>query len=211
MKSRIAVCLVVLNALGFAPLAFAEEEKTYQLQTGDIVFQGTKGEQADAVRLATGSPYTHCGVVIVDQGKFHVLEAVQPVRITALDEFMKRSLPGTFHARRLKKVPDPSAFESVQVWSAKQIGRNYDLKFQWSDESFYCSELVWKIFSKAGVELCPTRSFHDYNLEAAPVKAIIARRYGSAEKLPKSEPVVAPGDIAASSLLVEVPVVEGKK
>jgi hypothetical protein len=43
------------------------------------------------------------------------------------------------------------------------------------------------------------------------VKAIIAKRYGSADKLPRDEPVVAPGDLAASPLLVEVPRIEGKK
>jgi hypothetical protein len=43
------------------------------------------------------------------------------------------------------------------------------------------------------------------------VKAIIARRCGSADKLPRDEPVVAPGDLAGSPLQVEVPRVEGKK
>lgn len=179
--------------------------ENYALQTGDIVFQGTRGEQGEAVRQATRSPYTHCGVVFEDQGVLKVLEAVQPVGVTTLAEFQKRSVPGTFHARRLKTPLPPAALEAAKAWGAKQVGLDYDPHFQWSDGTLYCSELVWKIYAKAGVELCDTRRFHDYDLDAPLVKALIGRRYGTKDKLPKEEPVVAPSDLAASPLLEEVP------
>ncbi|MCW1912240.1 hypothetical protein OJ996_01560 [Luteolibacter sp. GHJ8] len=62
-------CRIVfsLAALAFAPLQAAEE---YQYQTGDVVFQSTWGEQAKAVRAATGSRYTHCGVIFEQDGAF---------------------------------------------------------------------------------------------------------------------------------------------
>lgn len=186
----------------------AAEEGNYSLQNGDVVFQCTAGEQAKAIQTATGSRYTHCGVVFEEDGAFKVLEAVQPVKVTPFEEFRKRSIPGTFQVRRLKTPLSPESIESAKEWGKKQVGLDYDLHFRWDDQTLYCSELVWKIFKKAGVELCATRKFHDYELDAPEVKKVIDQRYGSKDKLPKEEPVVSPGDLADSPLLVEVPVLK---
>ena len=187
----------------------AHGEGTYSLKNGDVVFQCTAGEQAKAIQAATGSRFTHCGVVFEDGGSFKVLEATQPVKVTPFEEFRKRSLPGTFQVRRLKTPLSPESIASAKDWGKKQVGLNYDLHFRWDDETLYCSELVWKIFKKAGVELCATRKFHDYELDAPEVKKVIDQRYGSKDKLPKEEPVVSPGDLADSPLLVEVRVLKG--
>lgn len=213
MKRFLATFLLAstLLAAGFGFRKSAPREAAYALREGDIVFHGGAGEQCDAVREATGSPFTHCGVVFEKDGRLMVLEAVQPVRVTTVEAFQQRSLPGTFHARRLKRAADPAAIAAAKAWGTRQIGRNYDVLFGWHDGALYCSELVWKAYAKAGIELCPTRRFHDYRLDHPKVKAVIARRYGSADKLPRDEPVVAPGDLADSPLLVEVPRVEGKK
>ena len=213
MKRLLAAVLLAstLLATGFGFKKSAPREAAYALKEGDIVFHGTAGEQCDAVREATGSPFTHCGVVFENDGRLMVLEAVQPVRVTTVEAFQQRSLPGTFHARRLKAPPAADAVARAKAWGSRQIGRNYDVLFGWNDGALYCSELVWKVYAKAGIDLCPTRRFHDYRLDHPKVKAVIARRYGSADKLPRDEPVVAPGDLADSPLLVEVPRVEGKK
>jgi hypothetical protein len=198
----------VLLSLAFAGLASGEAP--YALQEGDILFHGTPGQQADAIRGATGSPYTHCGVVIRENDRLIVLEAVQPVRTTTVEEFQKRGQPGTFLAKRLKSPPDAAGIGKAKAWGKKQLGLDYDARFQWGDDKLYCSELVWKVFNEAGVKLCEPRRFHDYQLDHPAVKPVIEQRYGSAAKLPKDEPVVAPSDLAASQLLVEAPRVEKK-
>ena len=203
-KLPFAFPLIAAVALSFSGLQAADEGR-YSLQTGDVVFQSTGGEQAEAIRAATGSRYTHCGVVFEDGGTFKVLEASQPVKVTPFSEFRKRSLPGTFQVRRLKAPLPLAAIEAGKAWGVKQVGLNYDPHFRWDDETLYCSELVWKIFKKAGVELCAPRHFHDYELESPEVREMIKQRYGSSDKLPKEEPVVSPGDLADSPLLVEVP------
>jgi hypothetical protein len=213
MKRLLASVLLAstLLAAGFGFKKSDPREAAYTLREGDIVFHGGAGEQCDAVREATGSPFTHCGVVFEKDGRLMVLEAVQPVRVTSVEAFQQRSLPGTFHARRLKTPPAADAVARAKAWGTRQIGRNYDHLFGWHDGALYCSELVWKAYAKAGIELCPPRRFHHYRLDAPRVKAVIAKRYGSADKLPRDEPVVAPGDLADSPLLVEVPRIEGKK
>lgn len=169
------------------------------------MFQGTRGGQSDAIRAATASPYTHCGIVLQIDGRLMVVEAVQPVRITSLADFEKRSLPGTFHVRRPATAPKAAALAKARAWAVRQVGRDYDVRFQWGDDQLYCSELVWKAYQQASVRLCEPRRFHDYKLDHPAVAPIIASRYGSADRLPREEPVVAPSDLAASPLLVEVP------
>lgn len=208
LAAALALLITGLVVVGFTWLSSPDPQAAYALREGDIVFQGNGGGQNDAIREATGSPYTHCGLVFEKDGRLMVFEAVQPVRSTTLEAFMTRSLPGTFHARRLKNPPAADAFATAKAWAARQAGRNYDHLFQWDDGALYCSELVWKAYDQAGVRLCPTRRFHNYDLDSPEVQAVITRRYGSADKLPRDEPVVAPGDLAASPLLVEVPRVE---
>lgn len=214
MKRLFVLVFIALIGVIAADLLRKESPETgavYALQEGDIVFHGTAGQQSEAIRAATGSPYTHCGVVIEKDGRLMVLEAVQPVRVTTVEGFQQRSQPGTFHARRLKTPLAAASVEKAKAWGAKQLGRNYDSRFGWTDETLYCSELVWKAFDQAGVRLCEPRRFHDYQLDAPAVKAVIAERYGSADKLPREEPVVAPGDLADSPLLAEVPRADAKK
>jgi len=181
----------------------------YQLAEGDIVFQANISPQHEAIRQATGSPYTHCGVVFRRGGKLVVYEASQPVRATTIETFQSRSLRGTFLARRPKVPLDPGALATARRWSENQLGRRYDFRFLWNDETLYCSEFVWKAYEKAGVTLCPTRRFRDYHLHAPAVARVIKERYGSADRLPGEEPVVSPGDLAVSDMLVDVPRAEG--
>jgi len=180
--------------------------KYERLQTGDVVFQYTGGEQGEAVEAATGSKYTHCGIVFEQDRKLYVLEAVQPVKVVTLDSFRRRSK--IFHARRLKNrsILNAAAMEKGLAWGRKQIGKDYDPLFQWDNETLYCSELVWKIYKQStGIELCKTKTFKSYFLEKPAVRAVIQKRYGDLERLPEKEPVVAPSDLAASDLLEEVP------
>ncbi|HEX9603745.1 MAG TPA: peptidase, partial [Myxococcales bacterium] len=55
-----------------------------RVREGDLVFHRSRSAQSQAVALATGSAYTHMGVVLVSNGRLVVLEAVQPVKLTPL-------------------------------------------------------------------------------------------------------------------------------
>jgi len=184
------------------------DENAYLLQEGDIVFSSSAAGQGRAIIDATGSPYTHCGIVIQQGGKLMVLEAMEPVRVTELDEFSSRSQPGTFTARRLISPQPLKTYLKGRAWGEAQIGRRYDGQFRWNDEKMYCSELVWKIYEKAGVRLCEPRRFRDYVLNQPSVRSIILERYDSMEAFPLDEKVVAPSDVLNSKLLVEPPKIE---
>ena len=183
-----------------SPLLAAEP-----LREGDIVFSGSPAGQGRAIMNATDSPHSHCGVVFVENGKEMVLEAVQPVGVVDLADFKARAKPGTFMACRLKAPLSPENLRLARSWAEAQIGKDYDPRFLWGDDRLYCSELVWKIYHHAGVELCKPRRFQDYRLDDPAVQKLVNERFGSTANLPKNEKVVAPSDLAASPLLEKIP------
>jgi uncharacterized protein YycO len=205
MKCRRCIIFAGWLALAvFSPM-YAKEAHAFALRDGDIVFTGSKAGQGAAISAATGSPITHCGVVFRKEGKWMVLEAVQPVKITKLEDFMARADKDTFAARRPKKDLTAEAYQKAAKWAESQLGLNYDVRFQWDDKKLYCSELVWKFYQQAGIEICTPRKFGDYKLDHPLVRKMIEERYGSIDRLPKDEMVVAPSDLLASSKLIEVP------
>lgn len=205
MKCRNWIIHVGCLALAILSPLHGSESHAFALQDGDIVFTGSARGQGAAITAATGSPITHCGVVFKKDGRWLVLEAVQPVGVTTLENFMARADKETFTARRINTPITAEAYQKARTWAVAQVGLDYDVRFAWDNKKLYCSELVWKFYQQAGIELCDLRRFRDYDLQKLEVKKIIEQRYGSIEKLPMDEKVVAPSDLLASNLLVEVP------
>lgn len=71
-------------------------------KNGDIIFQSSNSGQSKAVQLATKSPFTHCGMLFYSNDEWQVLEAVQPVCITPLQDWVKRGHKSEYWVKRLK-------------------------------------------------------------------------------------------------------------
>ena len=115
-----------------------------------------------------------------------------------------RTQPDTFTARRLKLPLAPAAMKAGRDWATAQVGKDYDHRFLWSDDAIYCSELVWKIYQHAGVELCKPRQFRDFHHDDPKVKKDIEQQFGSMDKLPREEKVVAPSDLLTSPITLQI-------
>lgn len=204
MVSRILVPLWML----LGGLVSAKSPVQYDLREGDILFSSSAYGQGSAIIAATGSPYTHCGVVFRQEDRLMVLEAVQPVKVSTVADFYSRGKAESFAVKRLKSPVTAAGYQRAREWAAKQVGLNYDARFLWGDDKMYCSELVWKVFKQAGVELCALKKFKDYQLDRPEVRRIINERFGGMDNVPMNEKVVAPSDIADSKLLVDVPKVK---
>lgn len=122
-----------------------------------------------------------------------VYEAVNPVKITSLDNWINRGQNKSYRVLRYRTKLSSEQIQAIKSYSQKQLGKSYDLKFQWSDGKMYCSELVWKAYKAAGIELCKPNKFSDYNINSPLARQAIRQRYGKSINL--DEPVVAPSDI----------------
>ena len=179
---------------------------SYQPAAGDILFQDLASAQSQAVKLATGSEYTHCGIVFEVDDRFVVYEAVGPVRAIPLDQWIAQGVDARMVAMRLDtlyRYLTPRALEQMQTVGESHFGKSYDAVFNWSDTQLYCSELVWKIFYEGfGLTLVSPRPLADYDLSHPAVKEKLTERYG--DSIPLEEPVVSPGDLAGSKMLFTV-------
>lgn len=209
---RILGLVTIIYAYGYynareVNKAFSEINKkiSQDIKDGDIIFQTSESPQCEAVRLATNSKFSHCGIIFKMDGKSYVLEAVQPVKITSLTDWISHGKNSDYLIKRIKKPNslDSKKIESMKNYGFKMLNVDYDLYFEWSDEKIYCSELVWKIYKEgAGIEICSFKKLKDFNLTDPKVVEIMKERYGN--NIPLEENVVAPSQLAESNLLETV-------
>lgn len=145
-------------------------------------------------------------MIFNDDGIFYVLEAVQPVKKTALDKWIARGKDGKFVIKRLKnsnQVLTSKTLSKMQKVGKEFYNKNYDLTFEWSDNKIYCSELIWKIYQRAaGIEIGKLEKLSDFDLTNEAVKKKMKERYGN--NIPKNETVISPVAIFESELLETV-------
>ncbi|WP_291286489.1 YiiX family permuted papain-like enzyme [Flavobacterium sp.] len=188
--------------------AKTKEKTTLQdkIKDGDLIFQTSQSPQCEAVRIATNSKFSHCGIIYDINGKWFVFEAVQPVKLTPFDEWIQHGKNADYLVKRLKNadtVLTPVVLQKMKAYSQQFDGREYDAYFEWTDNRIYCSELIWKIYKNvANIELSKLKQLKDFNLTDPRVQKILKERYGN--DVPLDEKVVAPSDLVDSELLKTV-------
>lgn len=186
--------------------ALFQTDSLSELRSGDILFQSSRSGQSLAVQLATKSPYSHCGILFVENGEYYVYEAVQPVKKTLLKTWAAHGDNGNYVVKRLKdreKYLTETSLGKMKKQLQDMLGKNYDITFEWSDDRIYCSELVWKLYQRAcGLEVGKLQQLGDFDLSAPEVKHILRERYG--DNIPLKETVISPVSIFDSELLITV-------
>lgn len=176
------------------------------MQDSDVIFQTSQSAQCEAVRIATNSKFSHCGIIVTIDNEKMVLEAVQPVKLTKVLDWISHGKDNKFILKRLvdsKKFLTKDIVRKMTVYGQSFLNKDYDVYFNWSDSEIYCSELVWKIYKNvANIELCSLEKLKSFNLSDPKVKIILAKRYGNS--IPLNEDVVAPSQLVASKLLKTV-------
>lgn len=170
---------------------FSCSPNTDKVEEGDIIFQTSKSKQGKYIAIGTMSQWTHCGIVHKRNGQWQVLEAVGPVKFTPLDKWIARGLNGHYAVKRLKG-------NRPKLNYTKYLGKAYDTKFEWSDRKMYCSELVWKVYHDAGVDLCEKRTVESY------LAAKALRGYMRKRGISPDEYVVSPSDLYNSDKLKSI-------
>jgi hypothetical protein len=89
-------------------------------QNGDIIFQTSKSSQSKAIQLATKSEYSHMGIVYEIDGQHYVYEAVQPVKLTKLRDWIKRGENSHYVVKRLKdsdQILTKDNLDKMKAWA----------------------------------------------------------------------------------------------
>lgn len=174
-----------------------------EIKSGDIIFQTSVSGQSKAIQLATHSKYSHCGIVYKNGENYFVYEAIEPVCLTPLDDWIARGSGGHFVIKRLKNADEvltPLVLSKMKTVGDRFKGKHYDLYFEWTDDKIYCSELIWKVYKEAtGLELGKLEKLKNFDLSSVAVKEKMKARYGN--NIPMNETVISPESVYNSELL----------
>lgn len=185
MNLVLAIALALLILPGFA--------RASSYQDGDLIFHESRSAQSQAIREATGSRWSHVGLLFRERGQWFVAEGAQPVRLVTLSSFIARGQNGEYRIYRLPGLTEEQK-KRLRAEVSKFVGLNYDIYFEWSDKLIYCSELVYKAFrAAAGAEIGTVQKFRDLKLDGPYARELIRRRLAdTGRKLDLDEPIVTP-------------------
>jgi len=173
----------------------------YIPEEGDVIFQSLPDSKLTrAIEGATGSPYSHAGMVIKKNGFWYVREAVGPVMDTRLYLWIVRGRRAHFAVFRLKEQYKKNIPKFINE-SEKYLGRPYDIYFELDDEKIYCSELIYKSFKDATQEnLGDLVKFKELNWKPhiGIIKSI------EPEEVPYERKMITPGELAKAQQLVKI-------
>lgn len=166
---------------------------TPKVQEGDVIFHTSKSDQSPLIALATGSPLTHCGIVVMKDDTPYVLEASSTLKLTPLKEFIKRGKGGVYWIKHRPKEWN----EGKRIRYKHLLGRSYDLAFSFNNNRYYCSELVYDIYLyQQGIKLCEPKPMKSYAATHLPkIKKVMKRRGMNPNDL-----VVSPDDLFNSKV-----------
>ena len=209
----VSIVIVLAGILYFAMLLMDNEDHhigieflSDQLQDGDLIFQTSQSSQSKAIQLATRSKFSHMGMIYIKDNKTYVFEAVQPVKITPIKEWINRGKNGYYIVKRLRKsdkILTPEVKSKMKHIGENYLGKDYDKYFEWSDQRIYCSELVWKVYKEAAnIEIGELQRLKDFDLSSKIVKQTLRARYG--DRIPFDELVISPIQMLSSDKLITI-------
>jgi len=194
--ASLCVCLLV-----WLPLQTMAQE----YETGDLIFQQSRSAQSLAIQQATGSRYSHMGMIVMRDGAAFVIEAAAKVRYHPLADWIAQGERGHYVIKRLhgQMKLEVSAQQQLAATAETFLDKPYDLFFAWSDEEIYCSELVWKIYQRSlNIEIGTLQPLRDFNLQSPAVQSKMRERYGA--HIPWDEPIISPAAMFESKRLILV-------
>ena len=134
----------------------AQDAPITDVREGDVIFQTSQSSQSPLIQIGTRSHITHCGIIVMRDGKPYVLETLKTLVLTPLDKFVARGKDGKYWLKRSDR-------ENIKIEYAHYLGKPYDLAFSFDNDIYYCSELVYDIYKKQlGIELCKPKQVGDY-------------------------------------------------
>ena len=179
--------------------SFAVMPAFAQLRSGDVILISLPCHLCSAIETEEGAPYSHLGLVLIENGATTVLEAYERVEQTPLADFLSRARPGSKILVRhpLDAEGRPLNLDSAKLskrFHAQFEGLAYDSEFLWdnrtaSGEKLYCSEFAAKFLEPYLPSPLPTKPMHFTLARAEWLKFFHGHP-------PDGKPGISPGDFS---------------
>lgn len=142
--------------------------QTVQFEDGDIVFRRGIGMASQAVLLSEkNSMYSHAGLVFIIKHCPYVIHAVpgesgseaevmKCEKLTSFLDYHKATRAAIYRCSSNEKHIGAMALKQAKIAFDKRLKFDdaYDLD---SDDKLYCTELIWKSYRAAGIDLIKGR------------------------------------------------------
>ena len=162
MKKAFVIIGLILCVVGYpfrsmlVEVVTATKDPIEDVREGDVIFQTSLSQQSPLIKMGTRSTITHCGVVVMKDGKPYVLETQKTLVLTPLKKFITRGKDGKYWHKRPK-------IDDIKIKYSGYLGKPYDLAFKFDNGKFYCSELIYDVYlNQLGIELCKPKTIDDY-------------------------------------------------
>lgn len=169
------------------------EVKIEGLRTGDLIFREGKGFISDAFRRfsPSGLPWSHVGVLVVEQGSPPVVYHMMGHQRQCLNGLRKETLsyfvdPGQNRSMAVLRLPGLSNKQESVMNYLHDLEREpltFDDRFRLdSDRELYCTEMIYKLCRAIQVQVPAISSFNQQpfvaidDLFMAPGAEIILRK-----------------------------------
>ena len=150
-------CILLIFSAVLLSCNSNQKNNNFEIKQGDLLFQNTgTGEIDNAIKDVTATSfsknYSHVGIAMQKDKKWFVVEAIPKEGIckTPLMKFLNRNKnkfgKSQTTVARLDSYYEPYISEAI-AYGMERINTPYDEVFLWDDTSYYCSELVYKMFS----------------------------------------------------------------
>jgi hypothetical protein len=150
-------CILLVFSFVLLSCNSNQKKNNFELKQGDLLFQDTgTGEIDNAIKDVTATSfsknYSHVGMAMQKDEKWFIVEAIPKEGIcqTPLIKFLNRNKNKFSKSQttvaRLDSYYQPYISKAIE-YGIERINTPYDEIFLWDDDSYYCSELVYKMFS----------------------------------------------------------------
>ncbi|MDR1977296.1 MAG: hypothetical protein LBQ42_01025 [Synergistaceae bacterium] len=131
---------------------------SFDFRNGDVLFIRGRTWRSLLVRFVeTADDFSHVGILRIVDGIPYVVHATpeaEVVRLERVEDFLSPANADRASLYRLNNAQRLAEEASWEAWNYFKRGVSFDHRFNISDEDkLYCTELVWRVFKKAGVDL----------------------------------------------------------
>ncbi len=187
--------------------------------SGSLIFQQRDSLEGMALALATGSPYTHVGIIRITGGGPYVMQSsamTGGVEEVPLDEFINAGVGQKFAIYVTKKDYRPAGQlnSPASLAAYDYYHLPYDFFYQQDSRAIYSAELIFKIFKDIGHPIGRLRRIRDLNFDTEAGRSFFLNNWRErpdcqSQRLSqqacwdriKTEFIVTPNDLASDSKL----------
>lgn len=119
-------------------------------EVGDVILLDLDCYSCQKIEDETFGPYSHSGLVLEVDGKKVVAQSLSSVHHVAIKAFLGFSNKPALHLRPTNITKNQQRILN-ETYRDKYFGQLFDHDFLWDDETYYCSEFIYKILNEANI------------------------------------------------------------